>query len=63
MSSVWKTEEVMVQEVTRSRENEMMYILDLVAEFKSLFGKVKKNVLYVQCLTPYMIILVMKGSI
>lgn len=63
MSSVWKTEDVMVQEGTRSGENEIMYILDLVAEFESLFGKVKKNVLYVQCLTPYMIILVMKGSV
>ena len=39
MSSLWKTEDIMVQEGTRSGENEIMYILDLVAEFKSLFGK------------------------
>ena len=43
MSSVWKTEDVMMQEGTRSGENEIMYILDLVAEFESLFGKVKKK--------------------
>ena len=63
MSSVWTTEEVLVQEETRKGENETMYILAWVAEFKPLFGKVKKKkiVLYIQCLTPYMIILVMKG--
>lgn len=46
MSSVWKTEDVMVQEGTRSGENEIMYILDLVAELESLFGKVKKKMYY-----------------
>lgn len=61
MSSVWNTEEVMVQEETRKGENETMYILAWVAEFKPLLGKVKKNVLYIQRLTPYMIILFTKG--
>jgi hypothetical protein len=43
MSSVWNTEEVMVQEETRKGENETMYILAWVAEFKPLLGKVKKK--------------------
>lgn len=43
MSSVWTTEEVLVQEETRKGENETMYILAWVAEFKPLFGKVKKK--------------------
>ena len=32
-----------MQEETRKGENEMMYILAWVAEFKPLFGKVKKK--------------------
>ena len=41
----------MVHEKTRNVENETMYILSLVAELKSLFGKIK-NVLDTQWLTP-----------
>lgn len=47
MSSVWNTEEVMVQEETRKGENETMYILAWVAEFKPLLGKVKKKMYYI----------------
>lgn len=31
----------MVQKKTRNRENEIMYVFTLVAELKSLFGKIK----------------------